>query len=133
MRDSIRVINDIDNLAAPNLILQKIVREANLTVDWISSQSESRFDQVLNGTVDTTTGLWVNTQQRLNANLTFSYPLMNFELVFLIPDPPANWSLSVPLAIFRVFSRQLWVVMIVMMSIFLTSIALTNMFTNWLR
>lgn len=136
MRDFIRVgINWTRSTDSPSQLLQFIARNANLRIDWISYTNISnttRFDQILAGNIDTSSDFWVNTQHRLDMNLTFSYPLTDLHLVFSIPEPITSWT-SDALAVFRVFSNQLWMVMVIVMSIFVSRIMLTNTVTTWMR
>lgn len=132
MREVIRIVANPIYQPAEITILKQIARDANLTINWIHNINGLGYKHILNGSVDVTSGLWVNTEERRNENLTFSYPLRQVELAFIIPDPKSNWS-SAPLAVFRVFNMKLWMLMMLMASVFVTSIWFINTFKKWMR
>lgn len=117
------------------IIMQHIVSDANLTeaIEWLPLPENTAQDRMITGEIDCTSDFWVNTQQRLHANLTFTYPLMPVELVFVIPDPERHWWPSAPLAVFRVFSIQFWSMIMLILATFVASIQLMNTFTKWMR
>lgn len=115
-------------------ILEHIVNDLNLTIDWFPlDQNHSYLYHLIHDQIDCFVQMRSKIQRRLDLNLTFSYPMLPVGMTSIIPDPDAPLYWTSLLAIFRLFSLRLWVLMALVFMVFVGSMLLANSIKLWFR